>query len=93
MVIYDVPTEKFDTFMKNLRSQVYRDPFDVVYNCNLKVNDQLYRLRLQVCPHRQVNPIQAVRLDKNITKCELITDPTMLETLARLVVAQYAEAE
>lgn len=91
MVIYEVPAGKYDTFMNNLRGQVYRDPLDVVYNCDLKVNNELYRLRLQVCPHRQVNPIQAVRLDKSITKCELITEPSMLETLTRLVVAQYAE--
>lgn len=93
MVIYEVPAEKFDAFMKNLRNQNYRNPLDVVYNCDLKVNNDLYRLRLQVCPHRQVNPIQAVRLDKSITQCELITDPPMLETLTRLIVAQYSEGE
>ncbi len=93
MFIYEVPAGKFEAFRKNLNNKIYRDPFDVVYNCDLKVNEELYRLRFQICSHRQVNPIQAIRLNTSITKCELITDTTMLEALTKLVVAQFGQDE
>ena len=88
MVIYTVSLKKYETFRKNINSKLHRDPFDVLYNCDLTINDETYRLRFQVCPHRQVNPIQALRR-KDITDCELITDPSMLTALTRLVIEQY----
>lgn len=89
MVIYEVPAEKYDTFKKNLNKQIYRDPFDVLYNCDLKVNEETFRLRFQVCAHRQLNPIQAIRLHRNMEKCELITDPVTLTSLMGVAAALY----
>lgn len=88
MVIYTVSLQKFETFKRNIDSKLHRDPFDVLYNCDLTINDDTYRLRFQVSSHRQVNPIQALRLKGN-TDCELITDPSMLTALTRLVIEQY----
>ena len=88
MIIYNVSMDKYETFRRNIDSKLHRDPFDVLYNCDLTINDDTYRLRFQVCPHRQVNPIQALRL-KGITACELITEPAMLIALTRLVIEQY----
>lgn len=51
MVIYEVPAEKSDIFLKNLRNQIYRDPYDAACNYDSKVINDFYRLRLQVYLH------------------------------------------
>lgn len=92
MYVREIPAEQYHVFKCNLDANAYRVPMDVTYYCDLKVNDILYRLHLQMGDHRKLVPLQIVRMNRNIQKCELITDSQMLIALTELLVAQYCSS-
>lgn len=92
MYICEIPAGQFNVFQRNLNANAYRMPMDTTYYCDLKVNDILYRLHLHLGGHRKLVPLQIFRMDRDIEKCEIITDSQMLVSLTDLLVAQYSAA-
>ena len=89
MYIRQLPKSLNELFRRNLEKSVQREPLDTTYHLDLRVNDVFYRLHLLVANHSELVPLQAVKLNRDIQKCELITDALMLGALTELVVAQY----
>ena len=90
MYVRVIPENMYKTFLRNLETNAHREPFDISYHCDIQVNDIRYRLRLYR-EGRHLYPVQAIRLERDVQKCELITSPIMLGSLTEMVMAQYGK--
>ena len=89
MYFRKIPHRMLDAFRRNLEANARREPLDVTYYCDLNINGVQYCLRL-VMQRSKIYPFQAIRLDKDIRNCELITRPIMLVALTEVLLEQYA---
>jgi len=87
-----VPENTYTTFFRNLEAAAHREPLDTSYYCDIQVNGIRYRLRLYR-QGRRLYPTQAVRLDKNVRNCQLVTDHAILGALTEMIVAQFGPAD
>lgn len=82
-----LPAERMERFRRGLDKNARREPMDVSYHMDLYINGIQYRLQMLI-EKTEIIPIQAIRMDKDIRNCELITRPTMLAALTELALEQ-----